>query len=655
MKRILVCVIFLLCIQIATAELEDNNLYLYDSLEIVLNVNGGFRLTNERDNYDVRKASAELLLYPGEDYRQSIQTWESTGEVSGNSIIFTWNTPTLGEKEFGYSTIIQTENERNEVRYKVPFPIHPRDIQGYEEYILSTYTIDSEDPSIITKATELAEGEDDLFKVAFKLAEWVEMNVEYDLNTLTAQVSQKASWVLENKQGVCDEMTSLFVAMARSLGIPARFVSGISYTTSELFEENWQPHGWAEVYFPNIGWLSFDIAFGEYGYVDVTHIKLRDSFDPAEPATTFEWLASNVLLETQPLSFNVDVYDKGIRTEPEIFLEQEILSHEIGFGSYNLVKGIIKNDKPYYAATTVQLAVPKEIEIVGRNKRTILLQPDEVRETFWIIKLAENLDESFRYTFPTIIYSEKNVSVKDSFTAQTKMNVYAKEDIESLTVQDEERSYSRKVSFECEYPTEIKQEDVVDILCSMKNSGNTNLYGVEFCVGNSCSTVDVPINQKVSITTSMDSESVGWNKIIVRAQNNLIEKKSSFEYSVIDSPDIEVTVDYPETMHFGDVINIPIILEKISFSTPKNITFIIESRGFENKLKIEEIVQRKDVNIELIEFPLRSKNKFTITTMWYDKEGKSYSKEQEMVILGEATSVIEEFKLFLNVIIPLFS
>ncbi|MBT4936160.1 transglutaminase domain-containing protein [Candidatus Woesearchaeota archaeon] len=655
MNKVLVCVILLLCIQIATAEIEDNNLYLYDSLEILLNVDGGFKLTKERNNYDIREASTELLLYPKEDYRQSIQTWDSTGIIQDNGVMFTWNEPSLGDKEYGYTTILKTENQRKEVQYKVPFPIHPRNIKGYEEYLEPTITIDSNNPEIVAKATELAQGEDDLFKVAFKLAEWVERNVEYDLNTLTSQASQKASWVLENEQGVCDEMTSLFVAMARSLGIPARFVSGISYTTSELFDENWQPHGWAEVFFPDIGWVSFDITFGEYGYIDVTHIKLRDGFDPAEPATKFEWLASNVLLTTEQLSFNVNLYDKGTQSEPEILVEQEILSDEIGFGSYNLVKGIIKNNQPYYTATTVQLAVPEEIEIIERNKRTILLHPHEVRETYWIVKLTDDLDSSFLYTFPTIIYSEKNVSVRDSFNAQALMNVYEKEDIETLTIQDEERSYSRKVSFECDYPTEIKQDEENNIECSIKNSGNTNLENVNFCVGDICNTVDLPINQKELILTSMNSETVGWNKIIVSAKNNLVEKKSSFEYGVTDIPKIEITTKHPERVHFGETINIPITIDKISFSTPKDITIIIDSRGFENRLKTEEITQSKDVNLELTQFPLRKTNSFTITAIWYDAEGKFYSENQDIVIIGEATSFSEKVKLFLNRIIPVFS
>ena len=227
-------------------------------------------------------------------------------------------------KQFGYSAIVKTNQQRKEVHAKIPFPL--TSTQGYTKYLQATETIDSTHPQIIAKATELAEGEDDLFKVAFKLASWVEENVEYDLNTLTASVSQKASWVLENKQGVCDEMTSLFIAMARSLGIPARFASGISYTTSELFTENWQPHGWAEVYFPELGWVAFDITFGEYGYIDVTHIKLRDNVDPQEAATKYEWMANNVKLEAHPLEFDVNIQQEGNFIPEEIQLEEEILS-----------------------------------------------------------------------------------------------------------------------------------------------------------------------------------------------------------------------------------------------------------------------------------------------------------------------------------------
>ena len=91
-------------------------------------------------------------------------------------------------------------------------------------YLEAGEVIDSENAGIGRQASKIAEGEDDLYGVVYNLATWVEENVDYDLSTLTAESSQKASWVLENRRGVCDEMTSLFIAMCRSLGIPAKFV-----------------------------------------------------------------------------------------------------------------------------------------------------------------------------------------------------------------------------------------------------------------------------------------------------------------------------------------------------------------------------------------------------------------------------------------------
>ena len=386
MRKLLI-IILLLLIPLAVA--EENNLYLYDSLELYLNINGEFDLIKESNSASLKEVSTKLLLYPQKNYRQEILNINTIGEVEEDKIVFAWTDKKIEEKEFSYTATIKTNNERVKVKNKVSFPL--KGIDKYKEYLLPTETIDSDNSKIIQQATGLVEGEDDAFKAVFKLASWVEENVEYDLTTLNAETSQKASWVLENKNGVCDEMTSLFIAMARSVGIPARFVSGISYSTSELFTENWQPHGWAEVYFPEIGWVDFDITFGEYGYIDVTHIKLRDGFDPVEPATEYEWLANDVSLETKQLDLAVNIKKQG-NLEPEMVnLEQEILAKEVDFGSYNLVKGIVKNAADYYAATTLQLAAPKEIEVFGRNKRTILLAPKEVKETYCLRNLMQLL------------------------------------------------------------------------------------------------------------------------------------------------------------------------------------------------------------------------------------------------------------------------
>ncbi len=630
-------------------------LYQQDSIQLQVSLNGKFTLVPTATPASVQEITANLLLYPLEDFRQKMININSVGTLKDNSLLFEWKDGIIESKQYGYSTLIQTNNQQLEVKKPIPYPLTDQQVQELEEYLKPTKIIDSDNPRVIAKATELAEGETDLFKLTFKLAHWVEENVNYNLNSLTATASLPASWVLDNREGVCDEITSLFIAMSRSLGIPARFVSGVSYSTSDLFDNPWQPHGWAEVYFPEVGWVGFDITFGEYGYIDVTHIKLRDGFDPAEPATKFEWLANNVDLKPGELKFDVAVAKEGKFIPERIQLTQEILNAQVGMGSYNLVKGILKNTEDYYAATTLTLAVPKEIEVLGRNKRTILLLPKEVRETYWIVKAPENLAQNYIYTYPSVIYSEKNISVADSFLMIEGKTVYTKEDIEKLTITNEEKTYSRKVTFNCQYPKEINVGESTKIICAVRNQGTANLKDLKFCLDGVCETFDLLLNQEKKNEITVSGEIAGEKKIVITVENNEVEKKSILEYRVMDIPTIAINIAGPSTLSFNQVANLKITLEKTSFSNPQKVRLTLMGEGFNNIWEIESLDKTTELPIELSNLPLMTKNKFIVKAIWSDQSGKEYAASKELIIIGKADSFSERVKMFLNRIVNFFS
>ena len=641
--------IIFLTINIALA----NNIYQQDSLELELEIEGEFTLVKDNSAASLSEVNAELLLLPQESFRQTLTSINHEGELQDNSIVYEWDDKKIETKYFGYTAQINTNNQRLKVKKAIPFPL--TDIQGQEQYLEPTETIDSDNPFVIAKAAELAEGETELFQTVFNLASWVEENVEYDLNTLTATASQKASWVLQTETGVCDEISTLFIAMARSLGIPARFASGISYTDSELFDENWQPHGWAEVYFPDLGWVSFDLTFNEYGYIDGTHIKLRDSFDPKEPAIEYEWRANHVSLDPKQLELNVVIKNQGNFVPEEILLEQEILSSTVGFGSYNLVRGILKNTADYYAATTLQLTAPEEIEIMGRNKRIILLSPKQIKETYWIVKISENLDPDYEYRFPAIIYTEKNISVTDSFQALAGERIYTKSEIEELTIVDERKTYSRKITFDCTYPPEIKLSQELMVSCTIKNSGNTNLENLNFCLDDTCKVINLLINQEDNLQIEITPKEIGWKKVLVTAINELVEKKDSLEYVVLDSPSIDVEVKHPETTFYGDNLEININLQKNSFSTPKEIVVLLEGLGIQNRWEIDQLPEKEELTL-IVEAPaISNKNQLKTTVMWKDDQEKLYSEKQEIQIIGKANNFGEKIKMSFNWFLHIFS
>ncbi|MBT0958699.1 transglutaminase family protein [Alphaproteobacteria bacterium KMM 3653] len=67
-----------------------------------------------------------------------------------------------------------------------------------------------------------------------------------------------AEMVIYAGQGVCQDHTHVFLAAARALGYPARYVSG--YLMMEGQTEQNASHAWAEAHVQGIGWVGFDVS-----------------------------------------------------------------------------------------------------------------------------------------------------------------------------------------------------------------------------------------------------------------------------------------------------------------------------------------------------------------------------------------------------------
>jgi transglutaminase-like putative cysteine protease len=66
--------------------------------------------------------------------------------------------------------------------------------------------------------------------------------------------------ILESGKGVCQDFTHLMIGIARAMGIPARYVSGLVHPDAEKYRGFTQTHAWCELYFPTAGWIGFDAA-----------------------------------------------------------------------------------------------------------------------------------------------------------------------------------------------------------------------------------------------------------------------------------------------------------------------------------------------------------------------------------------------------------
>jgi len=71
-------------------------------------------------------------------------------------------------------------------------------------------------------------------------------------------VATTAEGALAAARGVCQDQAHVFIAAARLLGIPARYVSG--YLLIDGREDQDAGHGWAEGFVEGLGWVGFDVA-----------------------------------------------------------------------------------------------------------------------------------------------------------------------------------------------------------------------------------------------------------------------------------------------------------------------------------------------------------------------------------------------------------
>ncbi|WP_029356454.1 transglutaminase family protein [Bosea sp. 117] len=75
------------------------------------------------------------------------------------------------------------------------------------------------------------------------------------------QASTTAREAFELKRGVCQDYAHVYVACARHLGMPARYVSGYLVgdgSTPEQHAGHQAGHAWAETYVEGFGWVGFD-------------------------------------------------------------------------------------------------------------------------------------------------------------------------------------------------------------------------------------------------------------------------------------------------------------------------------------------------------------------------------------------------------------
>ncbi len=96
-------------------------------------------------------------------------------------------------------------------------------------------------------------------ELAHKIMGDVHGAVTYDTGSTHAYTT--AAEAFADRRGVCQDHAHIMLALARAIGMPARYVTG--YLVTGVGASSSAAHAWAELLIPDLGWVGFDAANGQ--------------------------------------------------------------------------------------------------------------------------------------------------------------------------------------------------------------------------------------------------------------------------------------------------------------------------------------------------------------------------------------------------------
>lgn len=93
-------------------------------------------------------------------------------------------------------------------------------------------------------------------------------------------VDSSAEHAITAGAGVCQDHAHIFIAACRTIGIPARYVSGYLMMDGQV--EQTASHAWAEAHIDHIGWVGFDTSNGISP--DGRYVRVATGFDYRDAA-----------------------------------------------------------------------------------------------------------------------------------------------------------------------------------------------------------------------------------------------------------------------------------------------------------------------------------------------------------------------------------
>ena len=150
-------------------------------------------------------------------------------------------------------------------------------------------------PRIRQLIASVARSDEGMVPTLHNLSTAIREQVAYD--TGHTEVDTCAEDAVAAGRGVCQDHAQIFIAAARALEIPARYVSGYLMMDDRIEQE--ATHAWAEAWVQGLGWVGFDVSNGISPDPRYVRVATGRDYRDAAPITgiSFGSVAENLSVE----------------------------------------------------------------------------------------------------------------------------------------------------------------------------------------------------------------------------------------------------------------------------------------------------------------------------------------------------------------------
>jgi transglutaminase-like putative cysteine protease len=204
--------------------------------------------------------------YPMSDQNQEITDVTVRGNYSYagvfregkalNNILYSEWQDVPGEKVMTYSFVVKRRDVTMNGRLSGELPLSSEE---FREFLDTSFLGSTVELKIKSLAGEITKGKTTGHAKARAIYDWIVENMQRDPHVKGCGFGQVEK-LLDSMGGKCVDIHSVFVALMRGAGIPAREIYGIRIPKASEGDMTKTQHCWSEFYLPGQGWIVADPA-----------------------------------------------------------------------------------------------------------------------------------------------------------------------------------------------------------------------------------------------------------------------------------------------------------------------------------------------------------------------------------------------------------